>query len=192
MAKLLAYPEPMNVADFLAFTADRPDGEKWELLDGELVMNASPVRMHQRVVGNLIVALNALQGPGDVGWEAIPGIGVRLSLFSSVEPDVMIRPFDDFRGNNCDDIFVAFEVLSPSTRHHDLKRKRKNYPLLPSLSHYVVISADEMEVRAYARANDFKEQVFTRRQDSIAFDNLGIALSLAQIYRNMPQASAAH
>ena len=48
---------PMTVEEFYAFTDTRPDNEKWELIDGEPVLNAAPSRLHQRIVKNLIVAL---------------------------------------------------------------------------------------------------------------------------------------
>ena len=185
MAKLAAYPEPMTVADFLAFGKKRPDGEKWELLDGGLFLNASPVRHHQKLVANITIALGIALRAKPRDWEVIPGIGVRVSDFSSVEPDVMIRPRDEFQGNICDDIIVAFEVLSPSTRHNDLTWKRQNYPALPGLSHYVAVSAETMEVRVFARAAQWQEIVLTRPGDIIAFETLGISLSLAEIYEDL-------
>ncbi len=33
---------PMTISEFYAFTETRPDEEKWELIEGEPVMNASP------------------------------------------------------------------------------------------------------------------------------------------------------
>ena len=33
---------PMTVEEFYAFTDTRPDNEKWELIDGEPILNASP------------------------------------------------------------------------------------------------------------------------------------------------------
>lgn len=185
MATLAAFPEPMTVADFLAFGQTRPDGEKWELLDGELFLNATPVNWHQMIVAGLIGNLRAMLRLKGGRHLAIPGIGVRISDISAVAPDVMIRPRDGFRGNMCDDIIVAFEVLSPSTRRNDLQWKRQNYPALPGLSHYVVVSAEKREVRVFARAANWQEQVLTRPGDSIVFDKLGISLSLAEIYEDI-------
>jgi hypothetical protein len=34
---------PITVADFYAFTDRRPDEEKWELIDGELILNVEAV-----------------------------------------------------------------------------------------------------------------------------------------------------
>jgi hypothetical protein len=46
-------PGPMTAEEFFAFTETRPDEEKWELIEGEPVMNASASRPHQRISGNL-------------------------------------------------------------------------------------------------------------------------------------------
>ena len=185
LAKLAAYPEPMNVAQFRAFYDTRPDGEKWELLDGELFLNASPVRPHQKIVGSVFFALETIRLQFGAAWEVMPGIGVRLSDFSAVEPDLMIRISDDLVGNMCDDILIAFEVLSPSTRRNDLEFKRINYASLPTLTHYVVISPERIEVRVYARTANWTEARLTRLADQIVFEELGTQLALSAIYANM-------
>ena|SRR5437899_1221358 len=48
---------PMTVEEFYAFTDTRPDEEKWELIDGEPILNAAPSRMHQLIIRNVIFAL---------------------------------------------------------------------------------------------------------------------------------------
>ena len=185
MATLAAFPEPMNVEQFLAFYDTRPDGEKWELIDGELFMNATPARPHQKIVGAIYGTIEPqlLQAGGY--WEIMPGIGVQLSDFSSVEPDLMIRPDDDLTGRMCDDIVVAFEILSPSTRRNDLEFKRINYASLPSLLHYVVISPDKIEVRLFSRNTGWSETTFTALDDVISFETLKAKLSLAEVYKKV-------
>ena len=41
---------PMTVEEYFAFTDTRPDNEKWELIDGEPILNASPSRLHQKIL----------------------------------------------------------------------------------------------------------------------------------------------
>jgi hypothetical protein len=48
---------PMRAEEFFAFTATRPDDEKWELIEGEPILNASASFLHQIVAGNLIFLL---------------------------------------------------------------------------------------------------------------------------------------
>ena len=182
MAKLADFPEPMSVEQFLAFYDTRPDGEKWELLDGELFINATPARPHQKIVHAISVAMDMQLQRAGGQWEIMPGIGVQLSDFSSVEPDLMIRPDDNLTGRMCDDIVVAFEILSPSTRRNDLEFKRINYASLPSLMHYVVIAPDKIEVRLYSRGNGWNEAIFSSLDGVITFEVPKASLLLADIY----------
>ena len=134
---------PMTVEEFYAFTDMRPDGEKWELIDGEPILNASSSKLHQRIVKNLGFVLATLERrPGTI-WEMLPGLGVRVSDTSRPEPDLLIIPMSgdsaDSQGRDRDDVIVAFEVLSPSTASRDLRWKRTAYTSLPTLTHYICL-----------------------------------------------------
>lgn len=106
---------PMTVDEFYAFTDARPDEEKWELIDGEAVLNASPAFIHQRIVGNILFALTSLERAGDVSWTVIPGIGALISDTSRPEPDVMVLPKIDASVaspvRHTRDASVLFEVV---------------------------------------------------------------------------------
>ena len=179
---------PMTVEDFYAFTDKRPDDEKWELIDGEFVLNAAPSELHQRIVKNLIFLLMVLEPQPGISWEVLPGLGVRVSDKSRPEPDVLIIPR---KGNSADpggrdrsDVIAAFEILSPSTESRDLRWKRAAYTSLPSLTHYVVIAQDAVEVLVFAREDDFAERRIRSLDEVIALRSLGISLPVAEIYRD--------
>ena len=180
-------PAPMTVAEFFAFTDTRPDEEKWELIDGEPVLNATPSEFHQQIVGNIVFLLGLAERQQDRSWKAIPGIGVRVSDTNLPQPDVLIRPKDAPKGNpmsrECDDMIVAFEILSPSTRDRDLGWKRNAYMALPSLTHYVVIAQDAVEVVVFGRGSRFPEERLKRLDQSLELPALGVTLPLAEIYR---------
>ncbi len=65
----------MRVADFIAMIRDRPDEERWELLDGEAVLMAPPGERHQQIVMNLGRQLATLAEK--LGCRALPGLGLR-------------------------------------------------------------------------------------------------------------------
>jgi Uma2 family endonuclease len=179
---------PMTVEEFYVFTDRRPDNEKWELIDGEPVLHASPSVFHQYIISNLIFALRTLQRAHSAPWSVIPGIGVRVSNTNRPEPDVMVAP-RPARGaelslRDCDNVIVAFEVLSPSTADRDLRWKRAAYASIPSLTHYVVVAQDAVDVVVFARASGFTEQRFRSLDDVIVFPALGVSLRLAEIYRD--------
>ncbi|MGE5388830.1 MAG: Uma2 family endonuclease [Hyphomicrobiales bacterium] len=136
----------MNAKEFFAFTATRPDEEKWELIEGEPILNASASFLHQLIARNLIVLLDRAALAGRATWAAVPGLGVRVSEISVPVPDVLVRPNGGLMVTECDDPFIAFEILSPSTANRDLRWKRKAYATLPTLSQYVVVAQDAVEV----------------------------------------------
>lgn len=181
---------PQTVEEFYDFTDKQPDEEKWELIEGEFVLQASPGPSHQRIVRNLTVALGLRQfEQRDPPWEVLPGLGVRISNVSRPEPDVLILPklpppLDPKRRDR-DDALVVFEILSPSTADRDLRWKRKAYTSLSSLTHYVVIAQDAVDVVVFARDAGFAEQRLRSLAEAVAFPALGVTLPLAEIYRDI-------
>ncbi len=179
---------PMTVEEYFAFTDTRPDNEKWELIEGEPILNASPSGLHQKILWNLNVALGVIERRQRQSWEAIPGIGVRVSDTSLPEPDVFILPAGTVMrhpyGRETRDVIVAFEILSPSTAERDLRWKRTAYISLPSLTHYVVIAQDAIDVVVFARDAGFSERHLRSLGDSLDLPALGISLPLSEIYRD--------
>jgi Uma2 family endonuclease len=180
---------PMTVDEFYAFTDRRPDGEKWELIDGELILNAAPSDFHQLILKNLIVALGIEERRSSSPWRAIPGIGALVSETSRPEPDVMILPqrlarADGARRDTADAV-VLFEIMSPSTAGRDLKWKRDAYTQMSALTHYVVVAQDDVDVVVFARDVGFAERRFRSLEDAITFPALGISLPLSEIYRDI-------
>ena len=108
---------------------------------------------------------------------------MRLSEISVPVPDLLIRPNDDLQGVECDDMIIAFEVLSPSTANKDLRWKRKAYATLPSLRQYVVIAQDALEVVSFDRANGFAERRFEAAESELDLAVIGARLDLREIYR---------
>ncbi|HMK78748.1 MAG TPA: Uma2 family endonuclease [Xanthobacteraceae bacterium] len=178
---------PMTVDEFYLLTDTRPDGEKWELIDGEPILNASPSPVHQLILKNLIVTIALQERSLDSHWTVTPGIGALVSETSRPEPDAMILPHPDVRlfhgERDTDEAIVLFEIMSPSTRSRDLKWKRAAYTSLPSLTHYVVIAQDAVDVVVFDRAHGFDEKRDQAVSDVIDFPALGISLSLSEIYR---------
>jgi Uma2 family endonuclease len=104
------------------------------------------------------------------------------------EPDVLIMPRKgrslDPQGRDRSDVIVIFEILSPSTEDRDLRWKRAAYTSLPSLTHYVVIAQDAVEVVVFARAAGFAEQRLSAIGDLVELPALRVSLPLAEIYRD--------
>jgi Uma2 family endonuclease len=179
---------PMTVEEYFAFTDTRPDDEKWELIDGEPILNDSRTSRHQLVLANLLFLLGTNERRQPQSWEAIPGVGVRISDVSLPQPDALISPAgttkSDPYGREISSVVATFEILSPSTEDRDLGWKRTAYASLPSLTHYIVIAQDAVEVVVFARATGFAEQRYRSLSDCIELPALGISLPLSEIYRD--------
>jgi Uma2 family endonuclease len=177
----------MTVDEFYAFTDTRPDEEKWELIEGEPVLNASPLDMHAWIVMNVAFTLTALQREIKAPWKALSDFGVRISEKSRPEPDVLVFPSEHHRPErrrDRNDVIVVFEVLSPSTEERDLGWKRKAYTGLASFTHYIVISQDALDVMVFARDDNFKGRKFRSLDEAIELPTLGVSLPMAEIYRD--------
>jgi Uma2 family endonuclease len=178
---------PMTVDEFHEFADRRPDEEKWELIDGEPILNAAPSPLHQWIVKNVLFALMLLEREPTATWAVLPELGVRVSETNRPEPDIVIVPRTgvslDLQSRDLRDPLVAFEVLSPSTKDRDLRWKRAAYTSLASLTHYVVIAQDAVEVVVFARDNGFAEKRLRSLNDSVDVAALGISLPLEEIYR---------
>ena len=172
----------MTIEDFHRFADTRRPDEKWELIDGEPVMSASPTYGHQKIIRNLIVGLCRLEEQAEASWEVIPGIGVLLSEVSAPEPDLLIRPRTPMQGRICSDAIVAVEVLSPTTAKRDLAWKRQSYASLASLDHYVVVAQSSIDVLAFDRSSGWQERRIGQPSASLSLPSLNIDLPLRQIY----------
>jgi len=179
--------DPMTIEEFYAFADTRPDEEKWELIDGEPVLNAAPSRPHQRIVKNLVFALTLREREPGVSWEVLPGLGVRVSEINRPEPDLVILPHSnaDPARRDADDIIVAFEVLSPSTADRDMRWKRKAYTTLASLTDYVVVAQDTAELVVFERKTGFSERRLRGLSAVLELPSVGISLALKEIYRDI-------
>lgn len=104
------------------------DGNRHELLDGELLVSAAPSWTHQRVLSLLHEAM-APFARSIGGLEVLFGPGaVQFSSRRELQPDLTGWSFDPSRGTpvNQDErtLILAVEVLSPSTARTDRYRKR--------------------------------------------------------------------
>jgi Uma2 family endonuclease len=144
--------------------------------------------LHQWIVKNVVFALTLRERQLAATWGVISDVGIRVSNTKRPEPDVVVVPRNpgllDPRTRDCSDMIAAFEVLSPSTEERDLRWKRTAYTSLPSLTHYVVIAQDGVEVVVFARANGFAEQRLRSLRDCVELPSLGVSLPLAEIYHD--------
>ena len=108
-----------------------PDGERYELLDGDLIMAPSPNELHQIICGNLGALLLLYVKQHVLGQVFFAPYDVKLSDTDVVQPDLLfvsneragIRTANNIQG--APDLVV--EIQSPSTAKRDWNDKRSLY-----------------------------------------------------------------
>lgn len=107
------------------------DGNRYEVIDGELYVSPSPRPLHQYAIGELIFQLQAFTRDHDLGW-IFPGpIDVLFAEGDYLVPDLVFvrrerRGIITSRGVEAAPDLVV-EVLSEATKSRDRVLKRRRY-----------------------------------------------------------------
>jgi Uma2 family endonuclease len=184
----LALADQMTIEEFLAFAETRPDEERWELIEGVPVMNASPVEFHQLIAMNIGTFLMNEKRRRDASWTPMLGVGTRVPVSpnSLPQPDVFVKAGPATHLPETDDALVLFEVLSRSNSKADQAWRRRVYSSVPNCQHYVTVSLKAAEVVTYDRATAWKERKATGLAAALDLSALAVSLPLADVYRYTP------
>ena len=188
MSAKLADTDQMTVEEFLGFTDSRPDGEKWELIEGKACMSPSPTDWHQIICGNVLHALLSVKQSENASWLPMIGIGTRVPISpnSLPQPDVFIKEGAVTGSHVTDDALIVFEVLSPSNTKSDQAWRRRVYGSIPNCRHYVTISAKTAEVTRYDRSTGWQGSSLTGLAAELDLPAIQVTLPLVEMYRWTP------
>ena len=188
---LPATKHKMTLEEFLAWEAGQP--ERWEFFDGEAFMMAGGSDVHNVVTGNMYMALRI--GLQNTRCNVFMS-DVRLRLAASDDlfyPDVFVTCSDadrDRRQVKEDPVLIA-EVLSPSTEAYDRGDKFAAYPRFTGLETVLFLSQDRAHVECFTRGEDGRWILSEASGDtaSLALPAFGFELALADLYRDLPDAT---
>ena len=120
----------MTIADLEAMP---DDGNRYEIIEGELFVSCAPGLTHQRVLGNLLVLISTYLRENPIG-EIISTPGLILSEFSGVIPDLVFFTHELGKEIISGERLVAapamvVEILSPGAENtrRDRVAKRQLY-----------------------------------------------------------------
>ena len=140
--------EPLlTVADLDAFPDD--DGNRYELIGGELFVSGAPGIPHQRVLHNLQMMFGSYLKANPIGI-LVPGAEAILSDYDAVIPDLAfvcnerwdeVVTGEKFTGA----LDLVIEILSPGTqnRQRDLSAKRQLYGRYGVKEYWIVDSENQ-------------------------------------------------
>ena len=84
---------------------------------------------------------------------------------------------------------LLVEVLSPTTERIDTREKLLAYRLLPSLREYLLLRQDRVQADVYQRGDEgrWEHHTFTQPDDVLALRCLDAAVSLRDVYADVPE-----
>lgn len=141
------------------------DGNRYEVIDGELFVTPAPAWRHQAAVFELARLVADYAGRWRIGAVLPAPADVVFSMDRGVQPDVFVVPLvDGHRPEHFDDVrrlLLAVEVLSPSTARADRVRKRALYREEGVPEYWIV----DLDARTFERTTpaDDRPEVLTER-----------------------------
>ncbi len=164
-----------------------PDDERWELLDGELLMVPGPNTAHQTVTGNLYWHLRAFVQERDLGRVFVAPYDVILSPHNVVQPDILFIPDEQRSIITADNVkgapALVVEVTSPSTGARDRAVKRNIYAR-HGIGEYWLADPDTNTVSVMIRQGEEFREVGAYGPDDVLMSPAlpGLALEVRDIF----------
>lgn len=181
--------EPLlTVADLDAYPDD--DGNRYELIGGELFVSCAPGIPHQRVLHNLQVELALYLKAHPVGI-VVPGAGAILSNYDAVIPDIAF-----VRNERWDQVVtgekftsavdLVVEILSPgaANRRRDLSAKRGLYGKY-GVEEYWIVDTENLSVTIFRLNGPMLEEISTLSGDAELTSPIlpGFQLQVSSIFK---------
>ncbi|MGE8126805.1 MULTISPECIES: Uma2 family endonuclease [unclassified Methylobacterium] len=183
---------------FRDFIETRPDEEKWELIEGQIVMQARPSLIHQVVVVNFQRLLNAALERSGSSWIAIhdPAIDLRPFLTGhTYVPDVAVIDAATIEPdqNVVEGCYLAAEILSPSdhrklpgTHRTKIDVKRAGYEALPLCQAVLLIEQRSCALSLSVRSGETWTRTRLTGDDRLALPVFGLECAVADLYARTP------
>ena len=167
--------------------AKTPEDERYELIDGELIMVGAPNMEHQSIQVEIGWRVVTFVKDGDLGWVFNPPTDVLLSDHDVVQPDLIFvsrereHVITDANIQGAPDLVV--EILSPSSATRDRRDKFDLYAR-HGVAEYWLISPEARIVRVFVlRGGVFEEVGRYCENDTLTSTTLeGLEIDLSEVF----------
>lgn len=184
---MTARPSPfLTVADFGRWAGDGTDA-RYDLINGEPVMQAAASPEHNAIQANVVTWLNTVLR-GRPPCRALPEAGIARSArhHNQRTADVAVTCQPPVRGAPIEPI-VVIEILSPSNRAETLA-KLPFYGQFETIEEIVLIESERAGMRVYRRRDgpDWLDRPSEESAAEVVLLSIPTALIATEIYRNVP------
>lgn len=183
----MALPRSLTVSDLYAMP-ESGRGERYELIDGALVVNPAPVSRHQTVSSNLGFHLSVHVRANRPGWVR-NNSGVYIDERTYVIPDIVFiaRERQNIIGSTNIEAApdLVCEILSPSSRRSDVLTKRSLYARI-GVREYWIVDPDAQSVTVLALESGSYVEVAPGNPGEISSRVLpNLRLSLNEVFEDV-------
>jgi Uma2 family endonuclease len=142
------------------------DGQRYELVRGELLVTPCPGGLHQPIVMRLFGELRDYLKANGLADQLLTAPGdITFSTDTVLEPDLFVADTAAFlrsgRWTDVTTLFLVIEVISPSTARTDRSLKRREYQE-HGIPQYWIVDGDQRHVEVWTP--DAKEPVIERER----------------------------
>ncbi len=174
-----------TVSEVLAFPED---GNRYELVHGDLLVTPAPQPQHQVVLQRLMVKLHGylvsaseqaevFPSPADISWD-----GETL-----VQPDLFVVPAKEVSNDwgTYKTLLLAVEILSPSSSRGDRVVKRRLYQE-QDVATYWIVDPDAAMVEVWQPDDERPEIVTDVLRWRVAAGASELAIDLTSLFKDLP------
>ena len=141
------------------------DGNRYELVDGELLVSPSPTWTHQRAVLKLCLILAPFVEEHRIGTTLMAPADLNLQSGQLVQPDIFVVSFvggkEPLEWSDFPVPLLVVEVLSPSTARYDRITKRRRFQR-SRVNEYWIVDADARRIERW-RPDDQEAELLAGR-----------------------------
>lgn len=181
----MGMPQPIagwTVARVLALP---DDGNRYEVVDGELLVSPAPSLLHQRAVRGLYRRLDPFVEAHDLGCVLHSPADIEFDERTLVQPDLFVAPMIEGRRprtwQEVRHLLLAVEVLSPSTARADRQIKRRRYQR-HGVSEYWIVDLEARLVERWRPADERPEILAERLDWRPSDDGPPLTINLLELF----------
>lgn len=180
----------MGMAAPIYYTADMvralpEDGNKYEVVHGELLVTPAPRPWHEVVWGRLFIALHDYLQREPVGHLFGSRSDISWGPDTLVSPDIIVVPLEEARTlewARMRHLLLVAEVLSPSSVRHDRFTKRRLYQE-QDVPLYWIVDGDQQAVEVWTPGAPFPQMELEGLRWHPAGASIPLTLELQELFR---------
>lgn len=174
----------ISVADYLK--GEEVSDIRYEYVDGEVYAIAGTSQNHSRITRNFLTALtNHLIDSDCEPYSENTKVRAEEAFYY---PDILVSCEGEFNNKYfSEEPILIVEVISPSTERIDRHEKLHAYRDMPSVTEYVIVEQEKMEIEIHRRQSDgnWITYFYAENDTEFTLESVNLTLQLSEVYRRV-------